>query len=161
MLSIKSRLGWSGVCSPLVMSKKRECRQVVMGSDKSGWRGECVLSRFSHVQLFCNPMDYSPPGSSVHRDSSGKNTGVGGYPFLQMIVPKQGSNSCLLSLLHWQVGSLPSLITDQHGKYNNNENFKFCENYQSMTETQNEQTLLEKIAQIYFLNTELPQTFNL
>ena len=107
MLSIKSRLGWSGVCSPLVMSKKRECRQVVMGSDKSGWRGECVLSRFSHVQLFCNPMDYSPPGSSVHRDSSGKNTGVGCYPFLQMIVPTQGSNSCLLRLLHWQVGSLP------------------------------------------------------
>ena len=25
----------------------------------------CVLSRFSCVQL-CDPMDYSPPGSSVH-----------------------------------------------------------------------------------------------
>ena len=25
---------------------------------------------------FCNPMDCSPPGSSVHGDSSGKNTGV-------------------------------------------------------------------------------------
>ena len=24
----------------------------------------------------CNPMDYSLPGSSVHGDSSGKNTGV-------------------------------------------------------------------------------------
>ena len=26
----------------------------------------CVLSLFSHVQLFRNPMDCSPPGSSVH-----------------------------------------------------------------------------------------------
>ena len=25
----------------------------------------------------CDPMDCSRPGSSVHRDSSGKNTGVG------------------------------------------------------------------------------------
>ena len=25
----------------------------------------------------CDPMDYSPPGSSVHGDSPGKNTGVG------------------------------------------------------------------------------------
>ena len=27
----------------------------------------CMLSYFSHVKLFCNPMDCSPPGSSVHR----------------------------------------------------------------------------------------------
>ena len=25
----------------------------------------------------CDPLDYSPPGSSVHGDSLGKNTGVG------------------------------------------------------------------------------------
>ena len=25
----------------------------------------------------CDPMDYSPPGCSVHGDSPGKNTGVG------------------------------------------------------------------------------------
>ena len=25
-----------------------------------------VLSRFSHVRLFCDPVDYSPPGFSVH-----------------------------------------------------------------------------------------------
>ena len=24
----------------------------------------------------CNPLDFSPPGSSVHEDSPGKNTGV-------------------------------------------------------------------------------------
>ena len=29
----------------------------------------------------CNPMDCSPPGSIVHGDSPGKNTGVGSLPF--------------------------------------------------------------------------------
>ena len=37
-------------------------------------------------------MDYSPPGSSVHRDSPGKNTGVNCYFLLQWIFPTQGSN---------------------------------------------------------------------
>ena len=35
-----------------------------------------VLSLFSGVQL-CDPMDCSPPSSSIHEDSSGKNAGVG------------------------------------------------------------------------------------
>ena len=37
-------------------------------------------------------QDCSPPGSSVHGDSSGKNTGVGCYALLQGIFPTQGSN---------------------------------------------------------------------
>ena len=37
-------------------------------------------------------MDCSPPGSSVHEDSPGKNTGVGCHAFLQGIFPTQGSN---------------------------------------------------------------------
>ena len=32
---------------------------------------------------FCNPMDCSPPGSSVHGDSLGKTTGVGCHALLQ------------------------------------------------------------------------------
>ena len=40
----------------------------------------------------CNPMDYSPPGSSVHGDSPGKNTGVGCHSLLQGIFPTQGLN---------------------------------------------------------------------
>ena len=55
----------------------------------------------------CNPMDCSPPGSSVHGDVPGKNTIVGCHSFLQGIVPTQGSNPCLLCLQHWQVDSLP------------------------------------------------------
>ena len=52
----------------------------------------------------CNPMDCSPPGSSLH--SPGKNTGVGGHGLLQGIFPTQGLNPDLFCLLHWQVGSL-------------------------------------------------------
>ena len=47
----------------------------------------------------CYPMDGSPPGSSVHGDSPGKNTGVGCHALLQGNFPTQGSN---LSLLHFR-----------------------------------------------------------
>ena len=40
-------------------------------------------------------------------DFPGKNFGVGCHALLQGISPTQGSNPCLLCLLHWQVGSLP------------------------------------------------------
>ena len=40
-------------------------------------------------------------------DSPGKNTGIGCYALLQGIFLTQGSNLCLLCLLHWQVCSLP------------------------------------------------------
>ena len=55
----------------------------------------------------CDPMDCSPPGSSVHEDSPGKNIGVGCQLRLQGIFPIQVLNLCLLRLLHWQVDSLP------------------------------------------------------
>ena len=54
----------------------------------------------------CNPVDCSPPGSSVHGDSPGKNTRVGCQALLQGIFLTQGSNPQLLCLLHWQVGSI-------------------------------------------------------
>ena len=44
----------------------------------------------------CNPMDCSPPGSSVH-EIPGKNTRVGWHSLLQGTFPTQGSN---LSLPH-------------------------------------------------------------
>ena len=45
----------------------------------------------------CDPMAYSPPGSSVHGDSPDKNTGVDCHAFLQGIFPARGSN---LGFLH-------------------------------------------------------------
>ena len=44
----------------------------------------------------CDPMDCSPPGSSVHGDSPGRNTGVGCNALLQGIFPTQGLNPGLL-----------------------------------------------------------------
>ena len=55
----------------------------------------------------CDPINCSPPGSSVHGDSPGKNTGVGCHALLQGIFSTQGLNPSLLHLLHWQAGSLP------------------------------------------------------
>ena len=52
---------------------------------------------------FCNLMDCSLPGFSVHAESTGKNTGVGSHSILQSIFTTQGSN---WGLLHWQVDSL-------------------------------------------------------
>ena len=51
----------------------------------------------SSCPTLCDPMDCSPPGSSVHGDSPGKNTGVACYTLLQGIFPPQGLN---LGLLH-------------------------------------------------------------
>ena len=59
------------------------------------------------LQLCLTLCDYGPPGSSVHEDSPGKNTGVGCHARLQGIFPTQGWNPHLLCLLLWQVGSLP------------------------------------------------------
>ena len=44
----------------------------------------------------CDPMYCSLPGSSVHVDSLGKNTGVGWQLLLQGIFPTQESNPGLL-----------------------------------------------------------------
>ena len=48
----------------------------------------------SCLTLF-NPMDCGLPGSFVHGDSPGKNTGVGCHALLQGIFPTQGSNAGL------------------------------------------------------------------
>ena len=40
---------------------------------------------------------------------SSKNPGVGRHALVQGVLLTQGSNACLLFLLHWQAGSLPLL----------------------------------------------------
>ena len=51
-------------------------------------------------------MDHSPPGSFVHGILQARITGVGCRFLFQEILSIQGSNLCLLHLLHWQAGSL-------------------------------------------------------
>ena len=53
----------------------------------------CVLCLVTQSYLtLWDPMDDCLPGSSVHGDSPGKNTGVGCHALLQRIFPTQGSN---------------------------------------------------------------------
>ena len=66
----------------------------------------CAKSLQSYPTL-SDPMNCSPPVSPVCEDSLGKNTGVGCLVFLQGISLTQGSNPCLLCLLHWQASSFP------------------------------------------------------
>ena len=72
----------------------------------------------------CDPVDCSPPGSSVHGDSPGKNTGIGCHALLQSIFPTQGPNLCLLQLLresrwilcHWATWeALVEIYTEING----------------------------------------------
>ena len=65
----------------------------------------CMLSLFICVWLW--PHGLSPARLLCPWDSPGKNTGVGCHTLLQGIFPTLGSKLCLLSLLQWQVGSLP------------------------------------------------------
>ena len=51
-----------------------------------GSRDAAVLCLVAQsCQTLCNPMDYSPPCSSVHGDSLGKNTGVGCHALLMWL----------------------------------------------------------------------------
>ena len=67
----------------------------------------CMHAKSLQLYLTLNPMDCSLPGFSVHGDSPSKNTGMGCHVLLQGIFLTQGSNPCLLCLLHWQTDSLP------------------------------------------------------
>ena len=50
----------------------------------------CLVTR--SCLTLCDPVDCNRPGSSVHGESPGKNTGVNCHALLQGIFPTQGSN---------------------------------------------------------------------
>ena len=50
----------------------------------------CLVTR--SCPTLCDPMDYSPPVSSVHEDSPPKNIGVGCHVLLQGIFSTEGPN---------------------------------------------------------------------
>ena len=70
----------------------------------------CAKSLQSCLTL-CDPVDHSPPGSSVLGILQARiltcPPSVDYCVLLQEIFPTRGLNPCLLSLLHWQAGSLP------------------------------------------------------
>ena len=62
---------------------------------------ECMCAKSLQSCLtLCDPLDCSLLGSSVHGDFPGKNVGVGCHALLWGIFLIQGSNPCLLWLLH-------------------------------------------------------------
>ena len=74
----------------------------------------CLVSQ--SCLTLCDHMDCSPPGSSVHGDSPGKNKGVGWHTPIQGIFPTQELNPglphCRWILYHLSPGSvrlLPNL----------------------------------------------------
>ena len=78
------------------------------------WRSEYVCcakllqSCLKTLRSLWDPVDHSPLGSSVHGILQSKIPGWVALPSSREgIFPTQGSNSCLLCLLHWQAGSLP------------------------------------------------------
>ena len=82
---------------------------------ENGYNGQfyvcpCVPNHFSHVQLFATHGPW-PSRFLCPWDFPGKNPGLGCHVLLQRIFLTQGSNPRLLSLLHWQVGSLSLVPT--------------------------------------------------
>ena len=65
---------------------------------------KCVHVSSVVNQTLCNPMEHSPPGSSVHGIPQARILGVDCHALLQGIFLTQGSNP---HLLHWKVDSLP------------------------------------------------------
>ena len=64
----------------------------------------CVHAKsFQSCLILCNPMNCSPPGSSVCEILQARILEWVAMPSSSAF-PTQGSNPCLLHLLHWQVG---------------------------------------------------------
>ena len=80
-----------------IKDKQRMCQQSLHH------QGVCVCRRvhtctrmLNRVRLFCDPVDCSPPGSSVHGILQARILEFFQHSLLQGIFPAQGSNTCLL-----------------------------------------------------------------
>ena len=86
--------------------------------------GLCVLTQ--SCPILCDPLDYIPPGSSVHGIFPDKNTRVSCHFLLQGIFPTQGSNPWLLHcrriffFYYWATGETPRLVVLRIKKKNQN-----------------------------------------
>ena len=93
-----------------ILRKKNKAEGIMLPDFKS-YKAVCSVAQ--SCLTLCNPIDYSPPVSSIHGIFFlRKNTRVGCYFLLQGIFLTQGWNTpppypCLLNLLYWQTDSLP------------------------------------------------------
>ena len=84
---------WFYKCSeshPLVFRVSVQSCCLVVSDFLQSTCSVCLVTQL--CLTLCDSMDCSPPGSSVHGDSPGKNMGVGCHALLQGIFPSQGSN---------------------------------------------------------------------
>ena len=70
---------------------KNECMKHMV-SPETMWGSPLLCLVTQSRPTLCNLMDCSPPGSSVHRSSPGKNTAVSCHALLQGIFLTQGLN---------------------------------------------------------------------
>ena len=80
-------------CRQRCMQILKGCQDLKEGTAPGG-PDVCLVAQ--SCPTLCNPVESSPPGSSVHGDSPGKNNGVGCHALLQGIFPTQGLNPGLL-----------------------------------------------------------------
>ena len=103
----------NGCCQvPLNSQVQRPYQFILPSTADCLHSSQCV--RAQSLQLCptpCDPMDCSPPGSSVLGDSPDKDIGVGCIALLQRISQIQGLNLRVLCLLNWQADSLPTITT--------------------------------------------------
>ena len=87
---------------PVLLSSRDQRR----GSSHTGVTGTdaCALSHSVLSDALCDPLDCSPPGSSVHGVIPARILEWAAISSSRGIFPTQGLN---LSLLHWQADSLP------------------------------------------------------
>ena len=69
-------------------------------SDQKGMAAAAAAKSLQSCLILCCPGDCSPPGSSIHGDSPGKNTRMGCQALLQGIFPTRGSDLDLLHCRH-------------------------------------------------------------
>ena len=99
------------LCTPVFLPGKSHGQRSLVGYSPQGCKESGMTERLNNNKLdefmkktcvcvlvaqscptLCDPVNCSPPGSSIHGDSPGKNTGVDCHTFLQGIFPSQGSN---------------------------------------------------------------------
>ena len=91
----------SSPCRPLPFPERVSCLLCDRADPSTARVCVCVCAQLlQSCPTLCDPMDCSPPGSSVHGDSAGRNSGVGCHALLEGIFLTQGSNLRLLCLLH-------------------------------------------------------------
>ena len=72
-------------------------------SFSNAWKWKVKVKLLSHVRLFSDPMDCSPPGSSAHGIFPGKSTGVG----CRCLLPKCVYQRLTQLLKYWNTVTHP------------------------------------------------------